>query len=292
LQIRGCAPECPPDESDDRPPPRFVLDGLLVTGRGISVTGPLGSVVIRHSTLVPGWALEPHCAPTHPEEPSLVCENTSACVQIERSILGSILVITDEVRTDPLPIHIADSILDATGSDREALSAPECRHAHAELRIHRSTVIGEVHAHAVRLAENTIFTGRMHVARRGIGCLRSSYVPPGSRTPARYHCQPDLVWAALRERAETGDIDAADLPGLRAVEAGRVRPEFTSAQYGTPAYGQLGDGNATEITRGAEDGSELGAFHDLFQPLRADNLRARLTEFSPAGTDAGIWYVT
>jgi hypothetical protein len=32
----------------------------------------------------------------------------------------------------------------------------------------------------------------------------------------------------------------------------------------------------------------MGAFHDLFQPQRAANLRARVDEFMPAGMDAGI----
>jgi len=71
-----------------------------------------------------------------------------------------------------------------------------------------------------------------------------------------------------------------------------VRPRFTSVYYGTPAYGQLAAGCAPEITRGAEDGAELGAFHDLFQPQREDNLRVRLEEFLPAGLDAGIIYVS
>ncbi|WP_158891561.1 hypothetical protein [Amycolatopsis anabasis] len=288
LQIRGN----PCGEDDDRPPPRIVLDGLLVTGRGVSVTGPVGAVVIRHSTLVPGWSLEPRCEPSHPEEPSVVLENTETCLQIERSILGTILVITDEVHAEPNPIHLADSVLDATGPDREALSAPDCLPANAILHVHRSTVLGEVHTHAIRIGENSVFDGRVNVARRGLGCLRFCSVPPGSRTPRRYHCQPDLVWAALREAAERGEADPGELPALRALEAQRVRPEFTSRRYGTPAYAQLAASCAPEIARGAEDGSELGVYHDLFQPQRADNLRARLLEFSPAGTDTGIVYAT
>jgi hypothetical protein len=271
LQIRGN----PCGEDDNRPAGRITLDGLLVTGRGLSVTGAVGAVVIRHCTLVPGWSLEPRCAPSHPEEPSLVLENTSACVQIERSVVGTILVIVDEVRADPLPIHVADSVLDATARDREVLSAPDCGYAGAVLSVHRTTVIGEVFTHGVAIAENSVFDGTVKVARRGAGCVRFCYVPPGSRTPRRYHCQPGLALA-------TGDPLAAR----------RVAPEFTSRRYGTPGYAQLATGSAVEITRGAEDGSELGVYHDLFQPQREDNLRARLTEFSPAGTDAAIVFVS
>jgi hypothetical protein len=256
LLIRGTGPA-------DQPGGQVVLNGLLITGRGLHVSGPLGSLVIRHCTLVPGWSLEQHCQPVQPEEPSVVLEHTTACLQVERSILGRILVIADETAADPAPIHIADSILDATAQDREALTAPGRQLAYAILYSHRSTIIGEVHAHAIQIASETIFDGRVNVARRGVGCVRFSYLPPGSRTPRRYQSQSE-----------------------------QVRPAFTSTRYGTPGYGQLATGCAPEIARGAEDGAEMGAFHDLFQPQREDNLTTRLAEFSPAGTDVGITYVT
>jgi hypothetical protein len=292
LQIRGLAPDAAAAGEPPKALGRVVLDGLLITGRGVSVTGPVGSVVIRDCTLVPGWSLDPRCEPTHPEEPSVVLESTDACLEISRSILGTILVIADQVTADPLPIHVADSILDATAPDREVLSAPDCELAYAVLHIYRTTVIGEVHAHAIAIAENSVFDGCVRVARRGAGCMRFCYVPPGSRTPRRYHCQPDQVWAGLRDEARRGVVDPADLPALEALAATRVRPEFTSVRYGTPAYVQLAAGCAAEISRGADDGAELGAFHDLFQPQRDDNLSQRLAEFSPAGADAGIIYVT
>ncbi|MCP2259139.1 hypothetical protein LX15_002840 [Streptoalloteichus tenebrarius] len=295
LNIRGVHSDRPQKTDEGCRPERagqVVLDGLLITGRGVNVCGPLSQVVLRHCTLVPGWSLEARCAPLRPEEPSLILEDTSACVQIEHSILGTILVISDEVRADPIPIHVADSVLDATGPDREALSGPDCRHAHAELTILRSTVLGEVHTHAVRLGENSLFTGLLHVARRGVGCLRFCAVPSRSRTPRRYRCQPDGVLADLRERAARGELDPAALPELLKVAEQRVRPRFTSTRYGTPGYAQLADGTAPEIARGAEDGAELGAFHDLYQPQREDNLRARLDEFLPAGMDAGIVHVS
>ncbi|MET8944457.1 hypothetical protein ABZX30_12935 [Streptomyces sp. NPDC004542] len=261
LNIRAVADDCAPHER-----PRIALDGLLVAGRGINVTGPVGAVVVRHSTLVPGWSLEPECEPRSPDEPSIVLERTTACLQAEHSILGTIEVIGDEVSEDPLGIHLRDSVLDATGDDREALSAPDRRHAHAVLHLHRTTVIGEIRTHAVEIAENSVLTGRLHVARRGVGCLRYSYVPPGSRTPRRYRCQPDL---------DRG-----------------VRPLFSSERYGTPWYAQLANRCPEEIRRGADDGAEMGAFHDLYRPQREDGLRARLAEYTPAGTDAGIFFVT
>jgi hypothetical protein len=74
-------------------------------------------------------------------------------------------------------------------------------------------------------------------------------------------------------------------------ESARVRPHFTSVRYGNPAYAQLSGWCAPEIRRGADDESEMGAFHDLFEPQRESNLRQRLAEFSPAACDADVIFV-
>ena len=68
----------------------------------------------------------------------------------------------------------------------------------------------------------------------------------------------------------------------------RVRPRFNSLRYGMATYCQLANTCAEEIKRGADDESEMGVFHDLFQPQREANLRTRLDEFTPAGVNAGI----
>ena len=266
---------------------RFTLDGILVTGRGMQVEGDVERVTVRHSTLVPGWGLRHDCEPRRPAEPSLVLLNTPAEVRIEHSILGSILVIRDEVELDPERIRISDSILDATSEERDALKGPESLLAHALTSIVRTTVFGEVSTHAIELAENSIFLGRLVVARRQHGCVRFCWVEPGSRTPRRYHCQPDLVEAAVREKAGRSTPKPEVSRRIEA-ERLRVRPRFVSTRYGRPAYAQLALSCAAEIVRGADDESELGAFHDLFQPQRLANLRARLDEYTPAGSEAGI----
>jgi hypothetical protein len=270
---------------------RFTLDGVLVTGRGMQVEGEVERVTVRHSTLVPGWGLRHDCEPRRPAEPSLVLLDTAAEVRVEHSIVGSILVIRREVELDPERIRVADSIVDATSEERAALHGPESLLAHALATFVRTTVFGEVSTHAVRLGENSIFLGRMVVARRQIGCLRFCWVPPGSRTPRRYHCQPDLVDAVVREHAAPSTPKAVVDEAIEH-ERLRVRPRFTSTRYGRPAYAQLARSCAAEIVRGADDESELGAFHDLFQPQRLANLRARLDEYTPAGSEAGIIIAT
>jgi hypothetical protein len=291
---------------------RFTLDGLLITGRGVRVIRPQtgktpaatcpAELAIRHCTLVPGWALHPNCDPKRPAEPSLELNNVRARVRIEHSIIGSIQVNEDAVTTDPIPVQITDSILDATRHDREAFGAPGRVVAHAVLTIQRSTVLGIVEVHAIKLAENCIFTGCVNVARRQMGCMRFCYVPHGCRTPRRYNCQPDLVEqaveAAVRDAAQrmTPPPDTKQLAGeinaARLRERKRVHPRFNSERYGTPTYCQLADVCADEIKHGADDESEMGVFHDLFQPQREANLRARLDEYVPAGADAGIIYAS
>ena len=133
--------------------------------------------------------------------------------------------------------------------------------------------------------------GEVRVARRQLGCMRFCYVTPGSRTPRRYRCQPDGVRAAIEAASAAAAASRRRCCRGRARRS-RVRPRFTSMRYGTPAYCQLALDVRHEIARGADDESEMGAFHDLFQPQREANLRARLDEFVPAGMDAGIMFAS
>jgi len=267
------------------------LDGLLVAGRGVSIKGAIEQVKIRHCTLTPGWEITHDCDPKWPAKPSLDLNDACNRVVIEHSIVGSIQIYKNEVRQDPLSLNISDSVIDATSDDREAIGAPNCPRAHASLRIARSTVIGQVEIHDIALAEDCIFTGSVTVTRRQAGCMRFCYVPPESRTPRRFNCQPDLVDQAVNQKLGRPDQAEARLRA-RAAERLRAQPQFNSARFGKPAYCQLSDSCAGEIKRGASDESEMGVFHDLFQPQRAANLRARLDEFMPAGMEAGIIFAS
>ncbi|MBU6257823.1 MAG: hypothetical protein KGL18_20510 [Burkholderiales bacterium] len=271
---------------------RCTLDGLLVTGRALAVQGREGApaaicgarLTIRHCTLVPGWGIACDCAPRRPAEPSLELTGLRASVEITQSIVGAIRVAEDAVMLDPLTIRICDSIVDATAPERQAIGAPGDGIAHALLTLRNVTVFGIVDVHAIELAENSLFTACVNVARRQIGCMRHCYVPCGCRTPRRYHCQPDGVIAAARAAQADPVAQAAAIER----EKSRVVPQFTSRRYGTPAYAQLGRCCAVEIQRGADDESELGVYHDLFQPQREARLRARLADATPAGMDVGL----
>jgi hypothetical protein len=269
---------------------RLVLDGLMIAGNALRIFGPLDDgaevaiegdlcdITIRHCTLVPGWWLDCDCEPKQPTKPSIELEDSGAMLRISHSIIGAIHVFASERKHDAVEIEISDSIVDAVSQDRPAITASGGVLAFASLTVRRSTVIGAVLAHAIELAENSIFLDEVRVARKQVGCMRYCYVPGGSRTPRRYHCQPDLVV----QKAE---------PDESGMEASRVAPIFTSLRYGKPSYCQLPYLCAAEIKRGADDESEMGAFHDLFQPQREAILRARVNEYTPADMDAGIIFV-
>jgi hypothetical protein len=276
---------------------RFTMDGLLVTGRPVHVQHSAngsdsgvcpGELVVRHCTLVPGWGIENNCDPKRPTEPSLELNRVRARVRIEHSIVGSIQVYEDEVGADPVPIEISDSIVDATDLARQAVGSHGDTWAHAALCIRRSTIFGIVEVHSMPLGENSIFMSCVNVARRQLGCVRYCYVPPGCRTPRRYRCQPDDAIAAVKERIDDPSEQAREIEN----EKLRVRPQFNAVRYGKPAYAQLAETCAVEIRRGADDESEMGAFHDLFQPQREASLRARLAEYTPAGMDVGILFAS
>ena len=178
------------------------------------------------------------------------------------------------MRAEPIDLRISDSVLDATNLARAALSRPGGSEiAHAALTIVRSTVLGEIHTHVMRLAENCIFAGHTCVARRQIGCVRFCYVVPGSRTPRRYECQPDVAERAALEELQKLAPSASPEEKARAIARvrSRVRPQFNSMRYGPPVIVRR---SAVGLTRGADDESEMGVFHDSSAATRDQPARA------------------
>jgi hypothetical protein len=182
----------------------------------------------------------------------------------------------------------------ALGSSVPALAAsPAGEQPGPATTLVRATLLGPVHLKELVLASEVIFSDPALAERRQTGCVRFSYVPPGSRLPRRYRCQPDVEIA--RQVAAAGGEEALP-PAVQAAIRQRVlswlKPSFTSTRYGDPAYGQLSLTCPEPITTGAEDGSEMGVFSFLKQPQREANLRASLDEYLRFGLEAGIFYVT
>ena len=270
----------------------FILEGILVTGRGLEVRGALEQVVLRDVTLVPGWELNADCTPRRAEEASLQLVETSAAIRIESSILGTIAVVGGKERkTGWNRVEIVNSIVDATSETGAAIHALGEAVAPVLLTVKGSTLLGRVESHMIELAENSIFAQSVLVARRQAGCMRFCYVAPGSRTPPRYSCQPDLVLDRVN-KALDGQVRTQDARAWRDEERGRVEPQFASTRYGDPNYCRLADACAAELKTGADDQSEMGVFHDLFEARREASLQARLEEYTPAGMEAAILFET
>jgi hypothetical protein len=280
-----------------------VLDGLRIAGRALHLEDDLRAVV-RDTTLVPGWVPPNSADPDQPGAASLSLHGVRAGVVLDRSVLGRIQVLPKEL-ADPTPLVVRDSVVDVgadegfalAGADRHqaeghAHPVGEPPHAYAALVLRRTTVLGRVKVYQVVLAADSLLTGRCDVARRQTGCLRFCYLPFASATPPRYRCQPDLARADLRRRLAQGSpaTDPNSDEGRAVLEAvgRRLEPRFASRRYGDPFYAALHSGIAAELRNGAEDGGELGAFHDLDLPARDLELLDRLSDAVPAGVDVRL----
>ncbi|MFJ9154254.1 hypothetical protein ACIRP7_40865 [Streptomyces sp. NPDC102270] len=247
---------------------RIVLDGLLVTGGCVRVRGGVDRLVVRHCTFVPGWELEGQGMPLAPGAPSLDIAESPVRTEIRHSVLGAVTVAGRD-GGEPNRVDVYDSVLDATLREATALGSADGGPADVVLTARRTTVIGSVRARVSDVLENCLLDGEVRIDRCDRGSVRFCWLPPGSVTPPRFHCEPD----------HSGDPE-------------RVVLRFASSRYGSPDYVRLADTCAEKIRRGGDNGSEPGALHHLFQPQREDNLRTRLAEYTPAGCDAGLFFAT
>jgi hypothetical protein len=269
------------------------LDGLLVAGNPIVVQEPpggegLGRLTIRHCTLTPGLRLEWDGAPAEPPStPSLWVHTAGTEVRIERSVTGPVSAVIDA------RVRVRDGILDATADDGLAYGGPAAfweldpNHVKnavppptafwgAPLRLENVTVLGRVRADALELVSNTLLLGvpgadgrpPVEARRTQEGCVRFSYVPPGSRTPRRFQCRP-----------------APD------EEDARVRPAPLSTRAADPAYALIPVQAPSAVRRGADDEDEMGAYHLLQLARREAHLRARLEEYLRFGLEAGVFFI-
>jgi hypothetical protein len=263
LSVVGTAPASS-DEGGE-----LVIDGLLVEGGLTVLKGNLGRLRLSHVTLVPS-------------EGGLGCntDNPALEVVVSRSILGPIAL------PESVPVlEVADSIVDS--DDDVAIDAPG-----AAARLERVTVRGSTGVRTLEASE-VIFTDQAVAERRQAGCVRFSCVPAGSRVGRRYRCQPDLEVAERVAAAEDEAGSSLSQPEKDAIAqevAGWLVPGFTSVRYGDPAYFQLDRRCPVQIRTGAEDGAEMGVFHDLMQAHREANLRAALDEYLRAGLEAGVFH--
>ena len=244
---------------------RLFINGLLVVGDVLRAGGAgnrLAELHVRNCTLVPGRKLAPNGDPTTPGAASLVGTVRGLAVEIGASIVGAIRL------NDAATLVIDGSIVDA-GEAGVALGATEAAPTDpaAPIDVESSTVIGRIYTRRI-CASNSILFGLVRARQRQDGCLRFSYAPPASQTPRRYRCQP-------------GDGDAA-----------ANIPHFETLRFGHPAYARLADDTPVAVLRGAEDESEMGVFHRLYEPQRGADLAIRIDEYLRVGLEAGVLHAS
>lgn len=268
---------------------RFTINGFCISGNTIVVndtgSNELRELTVAHCTLVPELTLDNEGVPQSPGQTSLLVETGDVMVTLHRTISGP-LRIPPESR-----LNMTDSIIDANDASAIALAAPDApgspddpdasdpEAAGAVTNINACTVIGKLHVREFELVTDSILLARLAVKdswnaavwaeRKQSGCIRYSFLPFTSIVPRRFRCQPN-------------SLD----------NARRIAPRFTSLTFLQPAYCQLAAITAEEIRRGAEDESEMGAFHHLYAPQREINLTIRLREYLRVGMQAGIFLQT
>jgi hypothetical protein len=256
---------------------RLVIDGVVFSGGALRLAAAADDepreLVLRDCTLVPGLALHRDGSATSPDSPSLIVENPFARVALERCITGPLQIVGDAVVT------LTDCMVDSGAPENVAYAGDGAGGPGGTLTVTECTIVGKLRTKLLQLGSNSIFFARLGPAagetwrapliaeRCQEGCVRFSYVPPGSVTPRRFRCVPDKDHAA-------------------------ALPHFTSLRYGDPGYAQLGPATDKAIRQGASDEGEMGVLHALFQPQRETNLRIRLDEYLRFGLHAGVFYAS
>jgi hypothetical protein len=270
----------------------LTLSGVAVEGF-LHVIGDLGRLRILHSTLIPGRQLDEDGKPLT-SKPCILVEasdssgtkiNVALQLEVAYSIVGGMSV--PETATQ---IWLLDSICDGAGS--AAIGGP-LGTSGPPLNTERSTFFGTVLVKSLE-ASDVIFTSVVNAQRTQTGCVRFSYLPPGSHAPRRYRCQPDLeieqeLAARLKQNPALSAVEKAE---IQSNIEGWLVPSCKATAFGSPYYAQLHLGCPVQLRTGAEDESEMGVFSHLKQPQRESNLKIRLREYLPFGLDAGIIYIT
>lgn len=252
----------------------LILEGLLLAGTmalqplaGSPATSS-ASVVLHHSTLVPGALVTESGSPQQPEVPALSTTSDRASfavsVQLTRSICGPLQLAQGG------SVVACDSIVDSPGS-LPALTV-------ATARLSRVTVLGRSVVGCLTDSIDCLLTGELTTSSSPEGSISYSYLPYDPSSQAPYRCQPHLSLAEP-------DADPARI-------LAELRPQLLSRRYGTPGYAQLDVRSPSAIRTAASDQGEPGALHHLQQALRESNLIDSQDEYLRSSLTLNLFVVT
>ena len=156
-------------------------------------------------------------------------------------------------------IAVRDSIVDVTGAEPLSPPAPPAAIAApaGTVVLDRVSVGGDVLARVLECSE-VIFDGAIEVEDRFHGCIRFSRV-----------------------------ASAVGLPRSHRLAVGTPVPVVSRNRL-DPAWWRLRADGDPAITRGAENGSELGVFAQTQAAARLAGFERRLAEFTPVGLATGV----
>jgi hypothetical protein len=275
------------------PDTTVVLDGIVLAGAPLVIEEAADArprrLILRHCTLVPGLTRTVDGSPGSTGVASLIVLHPFASVTLDHCIVGPVVAV------DGAEVTANDSVIDAgsdnaiamcgrpapTGGGLGTVSNAADRQVGngltpgGQLSLDACTVVGKISASRLDVSNSLLLANRtgptdpwphpIRAERRQVGCIRFSFVPPGSRTPRRFHC---------------AGADPAHIP------------QFTSQRYGDPGYLQLRPGTHPAIRSGASDENEMGVTHQLHEPQRETNVKLRLDEYLRYGLEAGLFYAT
>ncbi|MCR9088139.1 MAG: phage tail protein [Rhodobacteraceae bacterium] len=254
---------------------RVEFNGVRIFGGPLRIEGPGAGAVFTDCTLLPGLALTRLGAMRNPGAVSLTMAATGAELRLTRTITGPIRLATD------VDARLIDCVVDAGSMDSAAIE-PALNARRTVLYLLRCTINGQVRigrfaGRGTTLPEDfglavdtdpdlvtsdTLFTGLVEAEQRQTGCIRFSHVPPGSNTPRLYRCTRTPP------------------------------PVFTSLRPAEPDYLTLVRGAQEALTRGAENGDQIGIWNRAAHAARGDNIIRSIDDFLRFGHEAGVFHET
>jgi hypothetical protein len=242
----------------------LTIDGLWLGAAGafsLVLKGDYETVTIRHSTLDPG-GIDSQGNAINPLR--LQIAGNIRNLIIDKSITGPIglqgtgtglvekITVQDSILQSLAPAalqSINPATLQLFDPAAGAINLPQ-----SSADIFRATIFGAVTLERLNASE-ALITRPAVVTDTQHGCFRFGAASTGSRIPHPYESH------FIRD----------------------VGHYFTSRRFGDPGYAQLSASAPQSLLTGAENGSEIGAFSSLFNPIRFDGLRAKVDEYLPFG---------